>query len=404
MQAAYGMQGAIASGTDGSGVTVAIIDAYSQPNMESDADRYFAHFGEAGFAAGQYTEILPQSYAHAGACDEPSWQTEQVLDVESVHGMAPGADVTYVGGRSCSYQGLLSPLNKIVDQHLADIVSNSWGLFGEGSVPTSWLAAYHDVIVQAAAEGIGLYFCDLDNGDLSGTMGSAEPVYPAADPFATGVGGTSLATGSTGSYEFETGWGNDRSGVAFTDGKPTGYIQPLPGVFYAGTGGGVSTLYRQPSYQRHAVPDSLSRLYGGPRMRVEPDISADADPYTGYKIGYTDPSSGDWVHTTYGGTSLATPMVAAMVADASTGRATPVGFLNPLLYDAAGSSHRVLHDVVPTRSPVAIAFTSANPASVCYTSCLITEDRDTSLTTAYGYDDVTGLGTPNGMAFLNALG
>jgi subtilase family serine protease len=401
IQAGYGMQGSIASGRDGKGVTVAIIDAYSLPTMESDADQYFKQFGETGFAAGQFTQVLPKTYTLQDACGEASWQTEEVLDVESVHGMAPGANVTYVAGRSCSYQGLLTPLNKIVDNHLADIVSNSWGLFGEGSVPTSWLLAYHQVIVQAAAEGIGLYFCDLDNGDLSGVSGSAEPVYPAADPMATGIGGTSLALSSTGSYEFETGWGNGRSGVAFTAGKPTGYLQAPPGVFYAGTGGGVSTLYKQPAYQKGIVPDSLSRLYGGPAMRVEPDVSAVADPYTGYRIAYTDPTTGDWVKTTYGGTSLATPMVSAMVADASTGRATPVGFINPLLYSVDSKS--TIHDVVPTRTPVAIAFTSTNPASTCYTSCLITEDRDTSLTTAYGYDDVTGLGTPNGTGFLRAI-
>ncbi len=319
----------------------------------------------------------------------------------AVHGLAPGADVTYVAGKSCSYQGLLTPLNTIVNGHLADIVSNSWGLFNEGSVPTSWLSAYHEVLVQAAAEGIGLYFCDLDNGDTSGQSGSAEPVYPASDPLATGIGGTSLAIDSTGAYLFETGWGNARAGVAFdASGKPVGYNPAPPGTFYAGTGGGVSTLFKQPAYQKQAVPASLSHRYGGPARRVEPDISADADPYTGYRLGYTDPGTGAWTRVTFGGTSLATPLVAAMVADASQHRATAVGFFNPLLYSMKS---RGLHDVLPTRIPVGIAFTSTNPASLCYTSCLITEDRDTSLTTDYGYDDVTGLGTPNGEAFLKAV-
>lgn len=402
LQAAYGMQGAIVNGRDGKGVQVAIIDAYALSTMESDADRFFKHYGEQGFAHGQFTEMLPKSFHLQDVCGEASWQTEEVLDVESVHGLAPGANVRYVAGRSCSYRDLLTPLNKVVNRHLADIVSNSWGLFNEGSVPTSWLQAYHEVIVQAAAEGIGLYFCDLDNGDTSGQSGSAEPVYPASDPMATGIGGTSLALDSTGGYLFETGWGNDRAGVAFDgDGHPIGYNPPPPGTFYAGTGGGVSTLFRQPSYQKDAVPDSLSHLYGGRAMRVEPDISADADPYTGYRLGYTDPGSGQWVRPAYGGTSLATPLVAAMVADASQGRATPVGFFNPLLYDIV--NHKTIHDVLPTRTPVGVAFTSKLSSSLCYTSCVITEDRDTSLVTAYGYDDVTGLGSPNGAGFLRAV-
>ncbi len=402
LQAAYGMQGSIATGRNGKGVKVAIIDAYNLPTMEGDANRYFAHYGEAGFSKGQYSEVLPKSYRLQDVCDEPSWQTEQALDVESVHGLAPGADVTYVAGRSCSYQGLLTPLNTVVNEHLADLVTNSWGLFNEGSVPTSWLQAYHEVIVQAAAEGIGLYFCDLDNGDTYQQSGSAEPVYPASDPLATGVGGTSLALGSTGAYQFETGWGNARAGVTYdSSGKPTGYNPPPPGEFYAGTGGGVSTLYAQPSYQKDAVPPALSHLYGGRAMRVEPDISADADPYTGYRLGYTDPGTGQWTRPTFGGTSLATPLVAAMVADASQGRSTPVGFFNPLLYSITKAA--TIHDVLPSRVPVGIAFTSTNTLSICYTSCLITEDRDTSLVTTYGYDDVTGLGTPNGTGFLRAV-
>lgn len=255
------------------------------------------------------------------------------------------------------------------------------------------------MLVQAAAEGIGLYFCDLDNGDTSGQSGSAEPVYPASDPFATGVGGTSLAVSSTGGYDFETGWGNDRSGVTYdSNGKPVGYSPGLPGTLYAGTGGGVSTLFKEPAYQKGTVPSSLSRLYGGHASRVEPDLSADADPYTGYRLGYTDPATGEWTRPSYGGTSLATPLVAAMVADASQHRPAPVGFFNPLLYDIA--NHKTIHDVLPSRTPVGIAFLSSNPASLCITTCLITEDRDTSLTTTRGYDDVTGIGTPDGTAFL----
>lgn len=403
LRGAYGLTGPAAVGRDGRGTTIAIVDAYNLPTMRADANRYFRSHGERPFAGGQYRTLLPSSYSLQNVCGAPGWNTEQALDVETVHGVAPGADVLYVAGRSCSYDGLIDPLNTIVNGHLADLISNSWGFFGESTSPASVIAATHQVLVQAAAEGIGSYFCDLDNGDtLANGSGVAEPVYPASDPMTTGIGGTSLAVGAGNGYDFETGWGNTRAGVTYSaDGTPTGYYPALPGTFYIGTGGGVSSLFTQPAYQRGVVPAALSRQAGGRAMRVEPDLSADADPYTGYALGYTDPTTGQWTTPTYGGTSLATPIIAAVIAIGSQGRRTPVGFANPLLYSIRRGA--AVHDVRPTAVPVAVAFTSSLSTSLCYQSCLITEDRDTTLRTTYGYDDVTGLGSPHGRAFLDAV-
>ena len=147
------------------------------------------------------------------------------------------------------------------------------------------------------------------------------------------------------------------------------------------------------------VPDSLSRAYSDTRMRVEPDLAAVADPYTGYLIGYT--SGGVYSEFSYGGTSLATPVISALFALASQGRSAPIGFANPLLYSPAVRA--TIFDVAPKRAPTAMAFTSTNPASLCYDSCLITTDRDTSLHGATGFDDVTGLGAPRDAAFVTAL-
>lgn len=403
LRGAYGLTGPAAAGRDGRGTTIAIVDAYNLPTMRSDANRYFRSHGERPFAPGQYRTKLPSSYTLQNACGAPGWNTEQALDVETVHGVAPGANVLYVAGRSCSYDGLIDPLNTIVNGHLADLISNSWGFFGESTSPASVIAATHQVLVQAAAEGIGSYFCDLDNGDtLANGSAVAEPVYPASDPMTTGIGGTSLAVDAGNGYDFETGWGNTRAGVTYAaDGTPTGYSPALPGTFYIGTGGGVSSLFTQPAYQRGVVPAALSRQAGGRAMRVEPDLSADADPYTGYALGYTDPTTGQWTTPTYGGTSLATPIIAAVMAIGSQGRHTPVGFANPLLYEIRSGA--AVHDVRPTALPVAVAFTSSLSSSLCYQSCLITEDRDSTLRTTYGYDDVTGLGTPHGRAFLDAV-
>ena len=401
LQAAYGVQPMITRGHNGRGQTVAIIDAYNLPSMQQDANTYFASQGERGFAPGQYTTLEPGSYTDQQDCGAASWNGEQALDVETVHGMAPGAKITYVAAKSCSYQGLIDPLNTVVNQHLANIVSNSWGFFGEGTIPTSTLQATHAVLVQAAAEGIGMYFCTLDNGDETAMFGAAQAVYPASDPFVTAVGGTTLGVGVDGARAVEVGWGSTRAGVAYdADGTPTGYTQALPGQFYIGGGGGPSALFAQPKYQRGIVPTAIAKQYSDHPMRVEPDIAADADPYTGYEIGYT--VDGSFQSMSYGGTSLATPIIASLAALGSQGRSTPIGFANPLLYQA--KTRRTVLDIKPTRAPVAMAFTSNLATSGCYQSCLVTTDRDTSLRTGSGFDTVTGLGAPKGARFVKVLG
>lgn len=396
---AYGVQSAVAQGTAGRGVTVAIVDSYALPTMPADADAQAVADGNRPFAPGQYQQLLPARFDQQDVCDEPDWNAEQALDVETVHGLAPAAKVLYVAGANCDYQGLLDPLNTIVDGHLASIVSNSWGFFGEGTNPTAEIAATHAILVQAAAEGIGMYFCTLDNGDEVAMTGSAQAVYPASDPLVTAVGGTSLGVDAAGARAVEVGWGSTRAGVSYdAAGNPVGYAPAPPGTFYMGGGGGPSAVFAQPAYQRGVVPTDLARQYGSQAMRVEPDIAADADPYTGYLIGWT--VDGTYQTSAYGGTSLATPIVAALVALASQGRAQPVGFANPLLYQAR---RRAVQDIVPTRAPVAMAFTSRLTTSLCYQSCLITTDRDTGLSTRSGFDAVTGLGVPAGPAFLDAV-
>ncbi len=170
----------------------------------------------------------------------------------------------------------------------------------------------------------------------------------------------------------------------------TDYQQPLPASFLFGAGGGTSTLFRQPAYQRGVVRSSLSRKFGGKPMRVVPDVAADADPYTGYLVGQT--VGGAFSTYAIGGTSLACPVIAGIQALASQGLSAPLGFANPTLYRLAGS--KAYHDVVPTRAPMGVT----NPTG----SYLVTLDQDSSLQTGLKYDDVTGNGSPNGTRFLNA--
>jgi subtilase family serine protease len=386
LRGAYGIQPAVSAGQNGHGVTVAIIDAYASPTMLADANAYADAMGEPRFKPGQYTETVFGPFGLQNECGD--WSTEESLDVESVHGMAPGANVHYFGAADCN-TGIDDAANYIVQHHSADIVSNSYGWNTE-ELPAAEINLEHSIYLQAALEGIGFYFSSGDSGDDAAVDGvnAPEPSYASSDPLVTAVGGTSLAIDKHNGYQFETGWGSMRDFVDYSGTTPV-YKQPLPGTFYAGAGGGVSTLFAEPFYQKGRVPASLAHSRGGKPMRVVPDIAADADPYTGFAFGQT--INGVFTIGGIGGTSLACPLIAGMQADASTYRRFPIGFANPLLYRV---SDFALRDVVPSQSPVAVSRRGG--------TALVTFDHDTTLVTTRGYDDVTGLGTPRGLAFLFA--
>ena len=390
LQTAYGVKQNLISGQDGRGVTVAIIDAYASPTMFADANATSKNFGQQPLAKSQYTEKTFKPFDLQDECGgEEGWNGEESLDVEAVHGVAPGAKIQYVGARNCD-TGIDEAANWVIQHKAADLVSNSYGSQGE-DLPAADLAKQHAMYVQAAAEGIGFYFSSGDSGDevTLGNTPSAQPDYPASDPFVTAVGGTSLAVDAAGQYQWETGWGTDVARVDYTK-TPAAYSAAPPGAFLFGAGGGVSTNFNQPRYQKGKVPAALSRQYGGAAMRVVPDVAAVADPYTGMAYGET--VNGTFTIDSIGGTSLACPVFSAIQALASTGRRSPIGFANPLLYNLKSS---VFHDVVPQRVPVAVATPSG--------SALVTFDHDSTLATSYGFDDVTGLGSPRGSAYLKAV-
>ncbi len=390
LQSAYGVSGPIRAGQDGHGVTVAIIDAYASPTMQSDANAYAAAFGQPKFKPGQYTETVFQPFNLQDECGgEAGWNGEETLDVEAVHSLAPGAKVHYIGAQNCD-TGIDDALNYVVQNHVADLVSNSYGNNGE-EIAAAEIQLEHSIFLQAAIEGIGMYFSSGDAGDEAeaGNTTHPEADYPASDPLVTAVGGTSLGVDQHNNYLFETGWGTDIDTIDFT-GTTAQYSQPLPGFFWGGGGGGTSMLFDEPWYQRGTVPGSLTHAQGGGAKRVVPDVATVADPYTGFAIGET--VNGTFELGAIGGTSLACPVFAGIQALASTGRHHGIGFANPLLYALGGSP--AYRDVTPSNGKVAVA----NPSG----TYLASFDHDSSLRTARGYDNVTGLGSPRGVAFLLA--
>ncbi|MFD3500496.1 protease pro-enzyme activation domain-containing protein [Streptomyces sp. NPDC058676] len=393
LRAAYG-----AGSYTGKGVRVAITDAYASPTIAYDAATYAKKHGDAAYTSGQLRQVLPKKYAHTEECGAAGWYGEETLDVEAVHAVAPAASITYVGGASCYDDDLLDSLSKVVDGHLADIVSNSWGSIEAAQTP-DLAAAYDQVFQFGAVEGIGFYFSSGDNGDEVANTGTKQVDTPANSAWVTAVGGTSLAVGKGDKYLWETGWGTEKATLS-ADGKSW---TDFPGAFTSGAGGGTSATVAEPYYQQGVVPAALATANSAAGNRVVPDISAIADPNTGFKVGQTQTfPDGSQQYSEYrlGGTSLASPVIAAVQALAQQARGgKAIGFANPSIYAKYGT--KAYHDVTdnPTGSGLAVArvdYANSYDASGGLLTSVRTLGADSSLKAVKGYDDVTGVGTPAG--------
>ncbi|HEY2443488.1 MAG TPA: S53 family peptidase [Streptosporangiaceae bacterium] len=414
-----GAYGVTSSGMTGKGQTVAIVDAYASPTMMADANKFARATGDKPFRAGQYSQHLDRPFTQAGnkpgECGAQSWYGEESLDVEAVHGEAPDASVRFVAAASCSDGDLANALAYIVNNHTASIVSNSWGNTADGA---SIKNVYELIFKAGAAEGIGFFFSSGDNGYESpgedpGGSDRIQVDYPTSSPWVTSVGGTSLAVGKGGKYEFETSWGTlldplAKNGTSWQFTPPGKYP-----AFYAGSGGGgVSIQYGQPFYQKGIVPSSLSHhlpdgAHSAVPMRVVPDVSALADPSTGVLIGQTtrqpDGKSFAFSLSRIGGTSVACPVFAGIEADAQQAAGFPLGFANPVIYARYGSS--AFQDVTdhpfgPGVSIAEVRSNYTNPSTkqgpmLTYLRTLgVNGEGAAALQATPGYDDATGVGSP----------
>ncbi|HSP65550.1 MAG TPA: S53 family peptidase [Candidatus Deferrimicrobium sp.] len=414
LRGAYGVTSAVNSGINGSGITVGVVDAYAARTILSDANTYAASHGDPQFAPGQFHQANAGTYDLTGAsdCGAQGWYGEETLDVEAVHGMAPGANIIYAGATDCNDAALLDRENYLIDNQLVQIITNSWGGFGDiDQLAPNLQKAYTHTFLQAVTEGIGIQFSSGDYGDEL-VHGVRTVDFPASDPWVTAVGGTSLQIGQANNYILEAGWGT-------TSSKLVSGAWTTPAYLY-GAGGGTSTVFNEPSYQQGVVPASLAAYWGG-KNRVVPDVAMDADPQTGMLIGETQafPATGGRKAGNYygeyrlGGTSLASPLFAGMMALADQASGRTIGFANPALYGTLksngyySSSHTsgAFHDVTyHPFSMVRVNYVNSIDDSAGTSRYLRYTDQTGTLHTTPGYDDVTGIGTPYGLNFLSDVG
>jgi len=388
IKGAYGLSG---SGLDGSGQTVAIIDAYASPTILRDVNQWSVNRGIPTMNSSQLVQVVaPGTYKRPdNPQQEPTgWYGEETLDVEAVHGMAPGAKIVYVGAPN-NRQDLDAALNHVVDRHLAQIVTNSYGFSTTELLPPGFVKPVEDTLIQAVIEGIGVYFSSGDNGDESSTFGFPTTDWPASSPWVTAVGGTSLGVDAANRRAIETGWGtSDYSCNSST------LVCTRTGWLY-GAGGGISAVFGVPFYQQGL----------GLTGRGVPDVAALADPQTGLLVGQTQtfPEGAHYDEFRIGGTSLASPIFAGIMALADQAAGHPHGFANPTFY----ANKTAFYDVTSVKTAVARRnYVNGIDISAGTADKLRTFDDysgSPSQSTHPGWDNVTGLGSP-GATFLSAIG
>ena len=397
IRAGYGFTDIIRKGTDGSGQSIAIVDAFLSPTLLLDAQTYAANNDtDYPLRASQLVTVWAPGTPQT---PDTGWYGEQTLDVEAAHAMAPGAKIVAVAAQSAYDQDLIAAINMVIEQKLGSVISNSYGMVEQGGYVD--FLAWKPVLTQAGLKGIGVYFSSGDNGDeTSGGFLPPSADFPASSDLVTAVGGTSLALGQTGNLLFEVGWETGASFLnpaAVDDGGVTtapATWDPPPGFFVFGAGGGWSSVFEQPKWQKNVVPDSFAVVSGVARRSV-PDVGMLADPFTGFIIGQTDPNTGKYSEGAIGGTSLACPLFAATIAVAQQHAHRHFGFANALLY----KNQKAFRDIVPTNPPQAVVLPLSNGS----VAAIPFDYPALAIKTGPGWDAVTGLGVPNGSAFLSAV-
>jgi hypothetical protein len=310
---AYGVNDIYFNGTPGTGAgqTIALIEAFNDPDIITDANTFSTDYGLPVFNAGGPTlQVVNEN----GGTNLPSngqagtWDVEESLDVEWAHAIAPDANIIVFEANNADNTDLNAAVMTAAATPGVSVVSMSYLSYQLIDFAAGVSETSTDSLYTTPAGHQGVTFVAA-----TGDQGSPATGYPAISPNVVAVGGTSLLAGTDNSYLGESAW--------------------------SGSGGGLSLQESQPGYQSGNVNGASSTV------RTAPDVSMDADPQTGVIV--IDSYYGS--NLTVGGTSLATPMWGALIAIADQGLALrgqpsldgPSQTL-PMLYDLPSSD---FHDI-----------------------------------------------------------
>jgi subtilase family serine protease len=325
MRHAYNIDTLINAGFDGRGKTIVIIDAFQDPNLLADFNYFNTFYGLPSLnglggppnpSLGTFTQVAPDGLGPP----DLGWAGEITLDVLWAHAIAPGANITLVLAKSNSDVDILSATKYAVDNNLGDVISQSFGE-NESCMDPDLLALQHQVFADATRKNITIFASSGDDGAAQPTCDGSSLVKavssPAVDPLVTAVGGTELhaaryclathppcsTTPPPGTYQGEIVWNES---------------DPDPLLNIGATGGGLSLVFDEPSYQQGTI-------HGGKRRGMA-DVSYNAAVLHGVLVRFL----GGWY--LFGGTSAGSPQWAAILAIADQKAGYNLGFINTALY------------------------------------------------------------------------
>jgi subtilase family serine protease len=438
IQTAFNLTGLYNEGFDGTGQTIGILDWCGSLTITQDANAFSKRFGLPPLTSSNFQIIYTPTPSFCEATD----QVEINLDVEWAHAIAPGANINLIVPPSASFQDVNEAEYTAVNYGLGNVLSGSYGSV-EAFTPATELANENLISEIAAVEGISTNFATGDDGDYT-VFGIPPSVNaPADSPWATAVGGSTLALNSSNQILWQAGWGNNESLLAeafFIPDPPEAF------GFLGGAGGGASGCATQDSagdcLAGFPKPAFQKALPG--KVRLLPDVSWLADPFTGAAIAISVPGQvPELVYQVWGGTSLATPMFSALWAIANQEAGAPLGDAAPYMYSMPAGT---IYDIVPVNSknnPTAsvkesntvtnnytagevmgdsapMNFVSAiwdyaplqaTPLVISFGTDCTTESgfgitacgTPGALKTKTGWDNITGVGVPNAKAFADSF-
>lgn len=292
---AYDFNGAYASNDYGQNVTIAIVDAYGDPNLQYDL---FAFDHISGLPAVNLSVNYPEGQPPSVST---SWAIETASDVEWAHAMAPDANISLYVSPNSNLESMMNITSMIVNDKLASIISFSWGI-PEGLISGSEMNVFSSILNKATSYGISVV---ASSGDLGAFDGEPVPSvnFPASDPAVLSVGGTSLAYFDNIMYQYA--WGGNISGTSY------------------GSGGGYSSHFSVPPYQ-----DGIKNITS---KRGVPDVAMDANNETGV---YSIIGGGEY---RIGGTSIGAPIWSAVIALIDSKYGIDIGNPDYLFYRIAST-------------------------------------------------------------------
>jgi subtilase family serine protease len=415
LQAHYGLVPLIDKGYDGSGQTIALVEAYGYAAALTDANTAASIFGLPLMTSSNFWTVYPEGPpVDPNAADLTGWTSEIALDIQASHSIAPHAKIVVVASAGQDNEDQIASLQYIITNKVANTVSSSWENDSEIIAGPAEENAFNSVLKKGVAAGISFQFSTGDNGDegLGTPVGSTG--VPSDSPYATAVGGTSILNDpKTGGWEV-AGWGNNAVYIALGGAADP----PLQLGFLGGAGGGESIFFAKPSWQS-ALPGS---------GRQVPDVSALADPYTGFVIIYTTGGE-QFSQAGIGGTSLASPIFTAIWAIADEWNGKPLGLASiPVsrlkagqitdvfpntdlnwedpagtIYDSGGATPYSTDGLFSGLTFTQTEFPSAVWPFDSEDAAVLSFGTDSSLTVTPGWDNVTGYGEPNGLPFLQGV-